>query len=265
MTHIALVTGASLGIGQAAARALATAGFRVFGTSRAPVVASDEPFELLALDVRSEASVAEAVARVLEQTGRIDVLVNNAGVSQPGAVEEVSVGQAQAQFDTNVFGVLRVTQAVLPTMRAQGSGRIINISSVLGQVAPPYLGVYASSKFAIEGLSEALRGELRPLGIWVAGRAGVRENKARWRAAGHAARRVQRCARRGHGLCARRIGPRPGCARRGRNDRAHRARAEARAALSCRQARDGAHDAKRVLPEGVFERVSQRIFQPQAR
>src|SRR4051794_40702696 len=161
MTQVALVTGASSGIGQAGARALAAAGFQVFGTSRAPAAEPDEPFELVALDVRSEASVAEAVGRVLERTGRIDVLVNNAGVSQPGAVEEVSLGQAQAQFDTNLFGVLRVTQGVLPTMRAQGSGRIINISSVLGQVAPPYLGVYASSKFAIEGLSEALRGELR--------------------------------------------------------------------------------------------------------
>jgi NAD(P)-dependent dehydrogenase (short-subunit alcohol dehydrogenase family) len=261
MTQVALVTGASSGIGQAAARALAAAGFQVFGTSRAAGAASDEPFEMLALDVRSEASVAEAVGRVLEQTGRIDVLVNNAGVSQPGAVEEVSVGQAQAQFDTNVFGVLRVTQAVLPTMRAQGSGRIINISSVLGQVAPPYLGVYASSKFAIEGLSEALRGELRPLGIWVSlvEPAFVKTKLAGERpAAPLDAYSRMAFARDGlaRGLDARVVGElivriarerKPGL----------RHRVGTRAVLLT--------TLKRLLPENVFERVSQRVFQPQAR
>jgi NAD(P)-dependent dehydrogenase (short-subunit alcohol dehydrogenase family) len=166
-SQVALVTGASSGIGQATASLLAAAGFHVFGTSRAPEAAPKGPFALLAMDVGSDASVNSAVREVLEQTGRIDVLVNNAGYTQTGAIEEVSVADAQAQFDTNVFGVLRVTQAVLPSMRRQGSGRIINVSSVLGHVAPPYLGVYASTKFALEGLSEALRGELRPFGIHV--------------------------------------------------------------------------------------------------
>jgi short-subunit dehydrogenase len=206
------------------------------------------------------------VGRVLEQTGRIDVLVNNAGVSQPGAVEEVSVGQAQAQFDTNVFGVLRVTQAVLPTMRAQGSGRIINISSVLGQVAPPYLGVYASSKFAIEGLSEALRGELRPLGIWVslvepafvktklAGErpAAALDAYSAVRAAGMAFARDGLA----HGLDARVVGELIARIARERKP-GLRHRVGTRAVLLT--------TLKRLLPENVFERVSQRVFQPQAR
>ena len=164
---VALITGASSGIGKATARLLATNGFRVFGTSRTPKAGSQQPYTLLPLDVRSDASVQVAVQNVIEQAGRIDLLVNNAGHAQAGAIEETSLSEAQAQFDTNVFGVLRVTHAVLPIMRRQRSGRIINVSSLLGHVAPPYVGVYASSKFALEGLSEALRGELRPFNIHV--------------------------------------------------------------------------------------------------
>jgi len=170
---VALITGASSGIGEATAGLLAANGFRVFRTSRTPDRASDHSSEthhgrsytLLPLDVRSDASVQAAVQRVLDEAGRIDLLVNNAGYTQTGAVEENSLADAQAQFDTNVFGVLRATNAVLPTMRRQQSGRIVNVSSVVGHVAPPYLGLYAGSKFALEGLSEALRGELRPFGI----------------------------------------------------------------------------------------------------
>ena len=171
MTHIsqpvALVTGASSGIGKATASLLATNGFRVFGTSRTPDANLQLPYSLFSLDVRSDASVHEAVQHVFDQAGRIDVLINNAGYTQSGSIEENSLADVQAQFDTNLFGVLRVTNAVLPGMRRQHSGRIINVSSLVGQVAPPYIGIYASSKFALEGLSEALRGELRPFHIHV--------------------------------------------------------------------------------------------------
>lgn len=171
MTHVSqpvvLITGASSGIGKATASLLATNGFRVFGTSRTPDTNLRLPYSLLSLDVRSDASVQAAVKQILEKAGRIDVLINNAGYTQAGAIEENSLTDVQVQFDTNLFGVVRVTNAVLPSMRRQGNGRIINISSLVGQVAPPYIGVYASSKFALEGLSEALRGELRPFHIHV--------------------------------------------------------------------------------------------------
>jgi NAD(P)-dependent dehydrogenase (short-subunit alcohol dehydrogenase family) len=162
--RVALVTGASSGIGQATAELLAARGFTVFGTSRAPTQV-DSMYRWLPLDVRSDASVEAAVQSLLDQAGRIDVLVNNAGFAQVGAIEESSIADVQAQFDTNLLGVLRVIKAVLPVMRQQGSGRIINVSSVVGQVAPPYMGVYATSKFALEGLSEALREEVRPFGV----------------------------------------------------------------------------------------------------
>lgn len=162
--QVALVTGASSGIGQATAELLAARGFTVFGTSRTPSQAA-RTYKWLPLDVRSDASVEAAVQSLLEQAGRIDVLVNNAGYAQVGAIEESSIADVQAQFDTNLLGVLRVIKAVLPVMRQQGSGRIINVSSIVGQVAPPYMGVYATSKFALEGLSEALREEVRPFGV----------------------------------------------------------------------------------------------------
>jgi NAD(P)-dependent dehydrogenase (short-subunit alcohol dehydrogenase family) len=162
--RVALITGASSGIGQATAELLAANGFTVFGTSRTPNQAA-RSYTLLPLDVRSDTSVAAAVQSLLDQTGRIDVLVNNAGYAHVGAIEESGVADMQAQLDTNLYGVLRMLKAVLPVMRQQGSGRIINISSVLGHISPPYAGVYATSKFALEGLTEALREEVRPFGI----------------------------------------------------------------------------------------------------
>jgi len=164
--QVALITGASSGIGQATAELLAARGFTVFGTSRAPDQIA-RSYALLPLDVRSDASVEAAIQSVLDRAGRIDVLVNNAGYSQAGAIEETSIADVQAQFDTNLLGVIRMIKAVLPTMRQQGHGRVINISSVVGHVAPPYLGVYASSKFALEGLTEALCDEVRQFGIHV--------------------------------------------------------------------------------------------------
>ena len=164
---VALVTGASSGFGQATAALLVAQGFRVFGTSRAPAHNEASSVELLPLDVRSETSVQTCVQTILERSGRIDLLVNNAGFAQAGALEETSLEEAQAQFDTNVFGVLRMLKAVIPVMRKQGSGQIITVSSLLGAVAMPYLGLYAASKFALEGMIEGLSDELRPFHIKV--------------------------------------------------------------------------------------------------
>ncbi len=167
MTRVALVTGASSGFGQATAALLAAQGFQVFGTSRAPTHSTAGSFELLPLDVCSETSVQTCVQTILERTGRIDLLVNNAGFAQGGALEENSLEDARVQFETNVFGVLRMLKAVLPVMRKQGSGQIITVSSLLGVVAMPYLSLYASSKFALEGMIEGLYHELRPFHIKV--------------------------------------------------------------------------------------------------
>ncbi len=165
--RVALVTGASSGFGQATAARLAAHGFQVFGTSRAPLANPVGPYEVLSLDVCSETSVLACVQTILHRTGRIDLLVNNAGSAQGGALEENSLEDARAQFDTNVFGALRLLKAVLPAMRQQGGGQIITVSSLLGIVAMPYLGLYASSKFALEGMIEALQDEVRPFRIRV--------------------------------------------------------------------------------------------------
>jgi NAD(P)-dependent dehydrogenase (short-subunit alcohol dehydrogenase family) len=165
--RIALVTGASSGFGQATASRLAAQFFRVFGTSRTPVKNDAGPYELLSLDVRSDLSVQVCIETVLQRTGRIDLLVNNAGYALGGALEENTVSDAQAQFDVNVFGAMRLINAVLPTMRHQGGGQIISVSSLLGVVALPYLSLYSSSKFALEGMMEGLRSEVRPFNIVV--------------------------------------------------------------------------------------------------
>ena len=165
---IALVTGASSGIGEATAKRLATAGYKVYGTSRRGGQAGQRSFEMLALDVIRDESVDAAVGEVLRSHGRIDLLVNNAGFSiAPAAAEESSIEQAQSIFDTNFFGVVRMTRAVVPHMRRQGAGRIINIGSVLGFLPMPYMAPYAASKHAIEGYSESLDHELRTGGIRV--------------------------------------------------------------------------------------------------
>ncbi|MFC4507723.1 MULTISPECIES: oxidoreductase [Streptomyces] len=163
---VALVTGASSGIGKAAALALAAAGFETVGTSRkASGGARRDGVTFLGLDVASDDSVAAAVGEVIDRFGRIDVLVNNAGIGSSGADEENSVAQAQRVFDINVFGVMRMTKAVLPHMRAQGSGRIINISSILGFIPQPYMAAYAASKHAVEGYTESLDHEIREHGV----------------------------------------------------------------------------------------------------
>jgi NAD(P)-dependent dehydrogenase (short-subunit alcohol dehydrogenase family) len=166
--RVVLITGASSGIGRASAELLASKGYRVFGGVRA--VATTRPLagvELVPLDVRDETSVKACVDEVRRRAGRIDVLINNAGVNLVGAVEETSIAQAQALFDTNVLGVLRMIQAVLPDMRRRGAGQIVNIGSILGLIPAPFMGVYASTKHAVEGLSESLDHEVRALGIRV--------------------------------------------------------------------------------------------------
>lgn len=164
---VALITGASSGIGLVTAKALRQAGYRVFGTSRRAVAESSDGITMLICDVSDDASVQKMVAEVLKQAGRIDLLVNNAGIGLLGGAEESSTAQAQALFDVNVFGVTRVTNAVLPAMRSQRKGRIINMSSVLGLIPSPYNALYAATKHAVEGYSESLDHELRTFGIRV--------------------------------------------------------------------------------------------------
>ena len=165
---VALVTGASSGIGEATARRLAVAGYKVYGTSRRAAPVGQRPFEMLALDVTSDESVERAVAEVIRQAGRIDLLVNNAGFGvAPAGAEESSIEQARSIFETNFFGIVRMTRAVVPHMRRQGTGRIINIGSVLGFLPMPFMALYAATKHAIEGYSESLDHELRTMGIRV--------------------------------------------------------------------------------------------------
>lgn len=162
----ALVTGASSGIGLATAQALAKAGYRVFGTSR-KAVADPQGVTMLICDVTDDASVRDMVSDIVRQTGRLDLVVNNAGIGLIGGAEESSIAQAQRLFDVNLFGVARVANAVLPIMRSQKSGRIINMSSILGLIPSPFNAFYASTKHAIEGYSESLDHEVRPYGIRV--------------------------------------------------------------------------------------------------
>jgi len=165
---VALVTGASSGIGKAIAERLATAGYQVYGTSRHPATPGQRRFEMLSLDVTSDVAVEAAVNAVLRAEGRIDLLVNNAGFSvAPAGAEESSIAQARAVFDTNFFGVVRMIRAVVPHMRRQRNGRIVNIGSVLGFLPAPYMALYAATKHALEGYSESLDHEVRTRGIRV--------------------------------------------------------------------------------------------------
>jgi NAD(P)-dependent dehydrogenase (short-subunit alcohol dehydrogenase family) len=164
---VAIVTGASGGIGEATARALHAAGYRVFGTYRKPPTIRSPGIEYLACDVTSDESVQAAVAQVLPKAGRIDLLVNNAGVGLVAGAEESSLEQAKSLFEVNLFGLIRMTKAVLPVMRRQGSGRIVNLSSVMGLIPAPFMALYSASKHAVEGYSESLDHEIRNSGIRV--------------------------------------------------------------------------------------------------
>ncbi len=164
--NVALVTGASSGIGLVTAQSLVKAGYRVYGTSRKPV-ANRPGITMLICDVTDQASVEAAIAEILQQAGRIDLVVNNAGIGLLGGAEESSIDQAQRLFDVNLFGVARVVNAVLPVMRKQKSGRIVNMSSILGLIPSPYNAFYAATKHALEGYSESLDHEVRNFGIRV--------------------------------------------------------------------------------------------------
>ncbi|GAB3220081.1 oxidoreductase [Glycomyces halotolerans] len=165
-SDVVLVTGASSGIGKATAQEFARLGYRVFGTSRSERPDADG-VTMLRLDVRSTASVTDCVQTILASTGRIDVLVNNAGAMHEGIAEETAIAEAEDLFATNLFGAARVVNAVLPTMRERRRGRIVNIGSLAAWVGEPGEGFYAASKAALARYTEALRHEVRSLGIWV--------------------------------------------------------------------------------------------------
>lgn len=173
--RVALVTGATSGIGRSCAEHLQQRGWRVYGAGRsAPPADSSPPDDgacdrpiLIATDVDDDTSVRSAVEFVVQREGRLDAVVNNAGFAAAGAIEETSLEEARAQFETNFFGVMRVCRAALPHMRRQGSGCIVNVASVAGRIGIPFHGLYSASKFALEGMTEALRIEVRPFGIRV--------------------------------------------------------------------------------------------------
>jgi len=179
MAQTILVTGSTSGFGRLMVETLARQGYTVFAGMRAMAgknaPAAEElralaerghlPLQIVEIDVTDDASVERAIAAIIETTGRLDVVVNNAGVSYTGPLEAYTLKQVQQQFDTNVFGVLRVNRAALPHMRRQGSGLLLQIGSVAGRVALPFQGPYVATKFALEGLTEAYRYELAPFGI----------------------------------------------------------------------------------------------------
>ncbi len=166
--QVALVTGATSGIGKAAAITFAAAGFEVIGTGRNTARATAPAgVTYLDLDVTSDESVASLVKQVIERYGRIDVLVNNAGVGSTGAAEEFSIARTQEIFDINVYGVMRMTRAVLPQMREQRSGRIVNVSSLSGFVPSPFMTLYVATKYAVEGYSGSVDHEVREYGVRV--------------------------------------------------------------------------------------------------
>lgn len=168
MGKVVIITGASAGMGAVTAKHLSDRGFQVYGASRrAQTGQKNSHFTELKMDVADEQSVADAVAYVMREAGRIDVLVNNAGISLIGSIEDTSNAEAKGVFETNVFGLMNVCRAVLPHMREASSGRIINISSIAGVMGLPYRGIYSASKAAVIAITEAMSAELKEFGIVV--------------------------------------------------------------------------------------------------
>lgn len=168
--RVVLITGASSGIGLACAKMLADKGYIVYGTSRKasyPPTTVKKNFYMIQMDVTDEGSIKRAVNFIIEKEGKIDILINNAGFGLAGSVEDTSMKEAFEQFDTNFFGVHRVIKEVLPFMRERRKGYIINVSSIGGIIGLPFQPFYSASKFAVEGLTEALWHELKPFGIKV--------------------------------------------------------------------------------------------------
>src|SRR3984893_2731888 len=179
MEQTILVTGSTSGFGRLTVETLARQGYRVFAGMRAAAgknapaaealraLAQRErlALQIVEIDVTDDASVERAIAAIIETTGRLDVVVNNAGIAYSGPLEAFTLEQVHQQFDTNVFSVLRVNRAALPHMRKQGSGLLLQIGSIAGRLALPFLGLYGATKFALEGLTESYRSELAPFGI----------------------------------------------------------------------------------------------------
>lgn len=167
MSKVILITGGSSGIGKAIGEFLHDKGYTVYGTSRKPEQVIRSVFPLVALDVRNAESISEAVAEVIAKAGTIDVLINNAGVGITGPLEEIPADEIRNNFETNLFGPVEVMKAVLPQMRAQKSGLIINVTSIAGYMGLPYRSVYSASKGALELISEALRMEVKQFGVTI--------------------------------------------------------------------------------------------------
>nr|WP_315172003.1 SDR family oxidoreductase [uncultured Flavobacterium sp.] len=167
MNKVVLITGGSSGIGKSIGEFLHQKGFIVYGTSRNPEKISDSVFPLIALDVRNSASIKEAVNYILSSSGKIDVVINNAGVGITGPLEEIPTEEIKNNFETNFFGPIEVMKAVLPQMRLQKSGLIINVTSIAGYMGLPYRSVYSASKGALELITEALRMEVKGFGITI--------------------------------------------------------------------------------------------------
>lgn len=167
MSKVVLITGGSSGIGKSVGEFLHGKGFKVYGTSRKPENIQNSLFELVALDVRNVDSIQNAVSKIIENEGRIDVVINNAGVGITGPLEEIPTSEIKNNFETNLFGPIEVMKAVLPHMRSQKKGLIINVTSIAGYMGLPYRGVYSASKGALELITEALRMEVKNFGIHI--------------------------------------------------------------------------------------------------
>lgn len=167
MGKVVLITGGSSGIGKAIGDFLFHKGFTVYGTSRNPEKVSNSLFPLIALDVREAASIQSAVATIIQEAGRLDIVINNAGVGITGPLEEIPMEEIKNNFETNFFGPIEVMKAALPQMRVQQSGLIINITSIAGYMGLPYRSVYSASKGALELITEALRMEVKSFGIQI--------------------------------------------------------------------------------------------------
>jgi short-subunit dehydrogenase len=167
MKKVVLITGGSSGIGKSIGEYLHDKGFKVYGTSRNPKKITHSLFPLIALDVREKESIISCVTEIVQKEGQLDVVINNAGVGITGPIEEIPTAEIRNNFETNVFGPIEVMKAVLPQMRIQKSGLIINITSIAGYMGLPYRGIYSASKGALELITEALRMEVRAHGIQI--------------------------------------------------------------------------------------------------
>ena len=167
MSKVVLITGGSSGIGKSIGEFLHQKGFVVYGTSRNPDKITNSIFPLVALDVRNKESIVKCIAEVIQKSGRLDVVINNAGVGITGPIEEIPTEEIKNNFETNLFGPIEVMKAALPQMRLQQSGLIINVTSIAGYMGLPYRGVYSASKGALELITEALRMEVKTFGIHI--------------------------------------------------------------------------------------------------